>query len=147
MRFKNNVSHIKAKVVIGLSSLFIGILIFVFDSNITGAAIGINQNVSYAKFLLLLLFFSVSIFLLTSSNLEKKIKLTSVIKKNDGIHRLVIEATVNQNIKRELDHLILELSKGNMNAGLHRQGHIEGTDIFYLRGRKGGRLYYHRIEG
>ncbi len=139
--------QIKIKAVIGLLFLLTGVIIFVSDFSITGAAIGVNNGTEYVKLLLSISFFFVSIFILTNNNLENRIKFISTIKKNESIHRLAIEATINQNVKRELDHLVLELSKGHMNAGLHGQGHIEGTDIFYLRGRKGGRLYYHRVEG
>lgn len=69
--------------------------------------------------------------------------LTSAIKKT-GFRNLAEQATKDQSIKRELDHLTLQLSRGNLQAGLGTPGHIDGTDIFYLRGRNGGRLYYHK---
>ena len=59
--------------------------------------------------------------------------------------RLTQEATRNQDVQRELDHLEREMQKGNFEAGLGHPGHIEGTDIYYLRGRNGGRLYYHKV--
>ncbi len=75
--------------------------------------------------------------------LEKK--LTSAVRKEDSIRCLAEETARDDIVKRELDHLVYELGKGNLHAGLGRPGHIKGTDIFYLRGRNGGRLYYHQI--
>lgn len=68
-----------------------------------------------------------------------------MIKKNQSILRLTEDAIQNQAVERELNHLIKELSKGNFEAGLGYPGHVEGTDVYYLRGDHGARLYYHKI--
>ena len=55
---------------------------------------------------------------------------------------LAEEATNDQKIQRGIDHLAYELAKGNLEVGLGKPGHIEDTNIFYLRARNGARLYY-----
>lgn len=79
------------------------------------------------------------------SGLEKEIKLRSAINKNKGLLRLAKVATSNESVQEEIDHLIYELNKGNLEAGIGKPGHINGTDIFYLRGDAGARLYYHKV--
>ena len=76
----------------------------------------------------------------------EKIVLTSAIKKQPSLLRLTRNAVQDQNVEREINHLIKEFVKGNFEAGLGRPGPIQGTDISYLRGRKGGRLYYHKVD-
>jgi len=77
------------------------------------------------------------------SKLEKKL-ISSEIKKHPAIQRLAVKATQNRDVQRDIDHLVYELSKGNLEAGLGKPGHIQGTSIFYMRGRKGGRLYFRK---
>ena len=90
-------------------------------------------------------FVVISIVLLFLATLEKKIRLASLIQKDKGLRRLAEEATRNHYVQRELDHLIEELGKGHF-GGLPGVRHIAGTDIFYLRGRQGGRLYYRKTN-
>lgn len=127
------------------------------NSTITGAFIGLNNqnpisNVVFGLFMILFgltIFFRKPIQTLLRSKLAPVIKtpqipLTSAIKRNLPIRKLAEHAAIDQGIKRELDHLTLQLSRGNLQAGLGTPGHLDGTDIFYLRGRNGGRLYYHK---
>jgi len=78
------------------------------------------------------------------NNKNKKIVLSSSVKKDNTLLRLAREATKNQTVQRELNHLILELSKGNFEAGLG-PGHIKKTDVYYSRGDHGARLFYRKI--
>jgi len=117
-------------------------------SNITGAVIGVSASANSIpnSFLgVLFIVSSIVLFATTHSELEK-ITLSSAIKKSPSILRLTQDAVRNQTVERELNHLVKELSKGNFEAGLGKPGHISGTDVFYLRGRNGARLYYHQIE-
>ncbi|MAG77938.1 hypothetical protein CL616_01085 [archaeon] len=65
------------------------------------------------------------------------------IRKYDSLVTQAKVATRNQKIQRDVDHLTKELDKGNFQAGLGRKKLF--GDIFYLRGRNGGRLFYRRI--
>lgn len=118
------------------------------QSNITGEVIRISDSVNSIlnSFLgILFIVSSIVLFATTSSKLEK-ITLSSAIRNHPSVLRLTQDAVKDKTIERELNHLVEELSKGNFEAGLDRPGHIKGTDVFYLRGRNGGRLYYHRIK-
>ena len=98
------------------------------------------------SFIPLLLFSGLLAAIFIILSLEKKISFTSKIKKNSSLKNLAEDASKNESVQRELDYLVLELSKGNLHAGLGRPGHLEGTDVYYLRGRNGGRLYYHKTK-
>ncbi len=113
----------------------------------TGAFLGARSITNIVSFALGILFLFIDILLFSTATmpLEKTVTLTSSIKKYPAILRLTQDAVKNQEVQRELDHLGRELQKGNFEAGLGHPGHIEGTDIYYLRGRNGGRLYYHKI--
>lgn len=113
-------------------------------SGITGAFLGIPElSPPYFWFEAILVLSSI-ILLAHEQDLEK-ITLSSSIKKHQPLLRLTQDAVRNQTVERELNHLIKELSKENLEAGLGSPGHIDETDIYYLRGRRGGRLYYHKI--
>lgn len=129
-------------------ALFLLGVFILLDNNgtITGAFAGTTSpigNVVIGLYAIL-----VSSFLLATglSGLEHKLYLKSAIKNDPALVRLAEDAASNQRIGLELDHLVKELSKGNFEAGLGRPGHVDGTDVFYLRGRNGARLYYHQVN-
>ncbi len=126
--------------------LFVGLLLLTFpSSNITSAFIGVLGTKFSFISLLGFIFMISSFFLLVTTKVSlEEITLRSSIKKNLAILRLTNDAVEDKTVEREINHLIRELKEGNFEAGLGHPGHIEGTDIFYLRGRNGGRLYYHR---
>lgn len=134
--------------ILGFLALAAGVF-FLINSQLsfTGAFLGARNITNIASFFLGVMFLFLDIILFSSSTLplEKAVTLTSSIKKHPSILRLTQDAVKNQEVQRELDHLGRELQKGNFEAGLGHPGHIEGTDIYYLRGRNGGRLYYHKI--
>jgi len=115
--------------------------------NFTGAFLGSGNDTNIISLIIgvMFLFFGIVISSTYTLPLEKAVTLTSSIKKYPPILRLTQDAVKNQVVERELNHLTWELQKGNLEAGLGHPGHIEGTDIYYLRGRNGGRLYYHKI--
>ncbi|MBS3108348.1 hypothetical protein J4409_00595 [Candidatus Woesearchaeota archaeon] len=131
-----------------LSSLiFIVGLSFFFDytTGITGAVIGVAIEPSLNAFIGMILII-VSGLLFVSGKESKKITIRSSIHEHNNLERLAKAATKDQAVQRAIDHLNYELGKGNLEAGLGKPGHIEKTDIFYLRARTGGRLYYHKIS-
>ncbi len=118
------------------------------ELNITGAFLGFKNMTTLLSFFIgiMLLFLAVVIFSTASLTLENKvIRLSSSIKSHPSVLRLTQEAVRSQIVEREMNHLTEELHKGNFEAGLGHPGHIEGTEIYYLRGRNGARLYYRRI--
>lgn len=115
-----------------------------FSALLTGSVIGIPNELAPSSLVVFSLLL-ISVVLLIFATLEKKIKLVSSIHQNESLRRLTEEATRNEAVQRELDHFVDELSKGHL-AGLPQQGHIGRTDIYYLRGRRGGRLYYRKTE-
>ncbi len=136
------------KLTIGVITFIIGIFMLInSQSNITGASIGIaaSTNSFLSSFLgVMSIVSSIILFAPTHFGLEK-ILLSSAIKRSPPLLRLAQDAVRNETVERELNHLVKELSKANFEAGLGHPGHIEGTGVYYLRGRNGGRLYYHRI--
>lgn len=135
------------KKILGVILFLFGIFLLVNSKlNITGAIIGVSELTLLANSIFGIIFIISGIILLATTQLElEKIALSSSIKKHQSILRLTQYAVKNQTVERELNHLTDELNKGNFEAGLGHPGHIDGTDIFYLRGRNGGRLYYHKI--
>lgn len=136
------------KLMISAILFIFGIFLINSQANITGAFMGVSTSVNsiFSLFLgVLFIVLSIILFATTHSKLEKII-LSSAIKKSPALLRLTQDAVRNQTVQRELDHLVKELSKGNFEAGLGYPGHITGTDIYYLRGRNGARLYYHKIN-
>lgn len=134
--------------IISISLILAGLLLIVdSQTGLTGAVLGFAVTNNTAKTLtgLVLLLLGAILFMVENSELEKKIRLTSSIKKYKSICKLAEDATRNQDVQREIDHLVYELSKGHL-AGLPHIGYIEKTDVFYLRGRRGGRLYYRRTK-
>ncbi len=114
--------------------------------NLTGAFLGFRSTANFVSFFLgvIMMFFAIVVFSTAGLTLEKKLTLSSSIKKYPSILRLTQDAVKNQDVQRELNHLTEELYKGNFEAGLGHPGHIEGTEVHYLRGRNGARLYWRR---
>src|SRR3989344_462001 len=129
-----------------LSALFfiIGIIFIFWPDPNTKGSIFIPR--SFQHFILggLCVIISGLLLLNTQATLDT-IVLSSSLKRNRALLRLAKEAVRSETIERELNHLISELNKGNFEAGLGHPGHIAGTNVFYLRGRNGGRLYYHHV--
>ena len=124
-----------------------GVFLLTYSNpTITGGFVGVSEIESSSMLVIGLIFIILSILILMTShsNLEKII-ISSSIKKHPSLLRLTQDAVVNQTVERELNHLIKELSKGNFEAGLGHPGHIDNTNIFYLRGVNGARLYYHQV--
>ncbi len=106
-------------------------------SNITGAVIGVSASANpiLNSFLgVLFIVSSIVLFATTHFGLEK-ITLSSAINRYQPLLRLTQDAVKNQTVERELNHLVRELSRGNFEAGLGHPGHIDRTNVFYLRGR------------
>lgn len=113
--------------------------------SMTGAAIGALVMPYYNLLTgLFLLFISSILFII--GNEGKKVVLRSRIDKHKTLVKLAEDATNNQQIQKGVNHLTKELYKGNLEAGLGTPSHVSGTDIFYLKGRNGERLYYHKIK-
>jgi hypothetical protein len=130
---------------VGVTLFFTGlILLLIPHQNITGAVIGFSANFSMLNYIgVFFILVSAILFAATPSGLEK-ITLKSSIHSNTRLKRLAEDATNNQRIQQEIDHLAYELKRGNLEAGLGTPGHLSKTDVFYLRGRNGGRLYYRK---
>lgn len=130
---------------LGLVAFLAGIFLLIrSEINPLGAVIGITA-LNYSQIPLagiFLLVISVILFFVGKGTLEEKIKVTSSIDKDPALVRLAARATRNETIQRDMDHLLVELQKGNLTPGFGRPGHVEGTDIFYLRGSEGARLFY-----
>lgn len=128
-------------------AIFLFGVFILLDTNgaITGAFIGTNDSIGNEIVGLYAILVSCFLLATASSDLEK-ILVKSVVKKDKALVGLAEEAANSEQVRRELDHLVKELSKGNLEAGRGRPGHLKGTGISYLRGRNGGRLYYHQID-
>ena len=139
----------RGRKILSLAMFIIGTIFLInAELNLTGAFLGFkNMTVLLSFFIgIIFLFLSIVVFTTASLALEKRvIKLSSSIKSHPSVLRLTQEAVKSPIIEREMNHLVEELYKGNFEAGLGHSGHIEGTNIFYLRGRNGARLYYRRI--
>jgi hypothetical protein len=132
---------------------FAGILIFVIGLlflinsriNMTGAVLGSHLTLLPSFFIgMVLIIMAIIVFSSAALALENRVALSSSIKQHPPLMRLEKDAVNDQDVEREMNHLIDELSRGNFESGLGHPGHVEGTNIFYLRGRNGARLYYHR---
>ncbi len=123
---------------LGLVLIVISILSFFAKITITGDVIGPSYS-SYLS-LISILGFILGVVLVIS-------KLTQIIitdRTNDFnfFRKKAEDANNNEKVHREMNHLVSELSRGNLQAGLGTPGHVPGTSIFYLRGRNGARLFY-----
>ena len=132
----------------GIFLFIIGLFLLVKPQpGLTGAFVGIPVlGVPFLSSSLGVLLMGASLLLvMTAHSKLERIALSSAIKKSPPLLRLTHDAVKNHRVERELNHLIHELGKGNFQCGAEGgPGHIEGTDIYYLRGRNGGRLYYHQ---
>jgi len=113
------------------------------QTSFTGAFLGAREATNlFGSFWLGIIFLILGLVLFSSSLTLEKIAVSTAIEK--PLLKLA-EKIKDESVRREMKHLYEELEKGNFQAGLGHPGHIEGTDIFYLRGRNGARLYYHKI--
>ena len=115
-------------------------LVISSEVSITGSAIGPFPTSKNSLLGFYLIIFSCTIFLLRQSLLHEH-KLTSRIGHDAGLVRLAESATRNPVVQEELNRLTKELAEGNTRAGLGTR-HVQGTDISYMRGPHGGRLFY-----
>ena len=121
------------KLTISVLISIIGIILLSTPPTVTGALIGTTTSVSFLSQILGLILITLSIATSMTNGLE--IRVTDNIKESKILLKLAKDARKNAHVRSELTHL---------EAGLGRQGHIEDTGIFYLRGRNGGRLYFNR---
>ena len=65
----------------------------------------------------------------------------SSISEIPGLVRLAKQACRDQYVQRDIDHLQEGLNEGNYQAGIGIE-RLNGTPVWYMRGRNGGRLYF-----
>jgi hypothetical protein len=129
--------------IVGISIFTIGVIGFLNSGlSVTGAFLGSSAKGSVGFFIsLALAILGLAIF--STANLQSRIaEIHSSIKEHPPLLRLTQQAVKNQDVEREMNHLIKELTWGNLQAGLGTPKHIEGTGVHYLRGRNGARLFY-----
>lgn len=128
--------------ILGMSIFAVGVVSFLSSNfSITGAVSGTQNGFSFGFFAgLLLSVLGLAVF--STAHLEHRVELHSAIKQYPPILRLTKEATKNQDVEREMNHLIYQFMRGNPQAGLGAPGHLSGTPIHYLRGRNSARLFY-----
>jgi putative component of toxin-antitoxin plasmid stabilization module len=127
---------------LGFLFLFIGMGIFFSNSSITGAVIGASSLNNFSSFLSIALFF-VGIYLIFVGGIENKI-LSSKVKEDPLLLRIAENIGKKESIKRDINHLIAELNKGNTNPGIGTKTISKG--LYELRGRNEGRVYYREIQ-
>lgn len=92
------------------------------------------------------LFIVLSIVLVATPRLGlEEIAVSSVIKEHPSLLRLTRDAVRDPKVERESNHLLEELTKGNLEAGLGKPGHISGTGVFYFQGHNGAKLYFRKV--
>jgi len=127
--------------------LFLLGILFILNLNadITSAAIGITFGYIQNTFIgIVFLVISTILFIHEKLKLEE-IKLISRIHEDKTLERLAEEATRNQEVQEDLDHLIYELKRGNPKPGMEPE-YIKGVGTEF-RTRSGARLYVKEIEG
>ena len=131
--------------ILSLILFLLGVLFILnLNADITGATIGITLGYMQNAFIgIVFLVISTILFIHEKLKLEE-IKLISRIHEDKTLERLAEEATKNQKVQRDLDHLIYELKKGNLNAGLPKKSFYGITE---LRTKEGARLYIKKING
>jgi uncharacterized membrane protein len=136
------------KKILSLILFLAGILFLVnSQSNITGAVVGVSVLSPLINSIIGFILIISSGFLFMANSGGKR-DLEFIITTNitdKALQRYAKKALKNQQVKREMEHLEEELKKGNLEAGLGRPGHVNGTDINYMRGENGARLFYRRI--
>lgn len=68
-------------------------------------------------------------------------RITSKIGDDPGLMRSAEQAGRNQTVQRDLNHMIHQLSRGNMNPGTENRT-LPKTDVHYARMRSGARLFF-----
>jgi hypothetical protein len=143
--------------IFGLLVFLIGVIFSLNSSmSFTGGFIGSGALIHSLSFFLGIAFLILGIIIFSTSSLyhqntapsleqraiSKPYLISSSIKAHPSLLRLTEDTVEDPVIEREMNHLIEELSKGNIQAGLGHPGHIQGTKINYLRGRNGARLLF-----
>ncbi|MFC4032341.1 polymorphic toxin-type HINT domain-containing protein [Streptomyces polygonati] len=70
---------------------------------------------------------------------------TSAIHDDPYLVKAAEAAGKNQRIQKEMDELVVQFRGGNTNPGLGNKS-LAGTDISYLRGRNGGRVFFRNTD-
>jgi len=111
------------------------------QANITGAVIGASATPSEAGFFAgaSLILASFILFAVGISGLEKII-ITNSINKIPAIKKRSIKSRRNQDVARELDHLIRELKRGNLSPG--KGYRYLGDKLNEIKGATGARVYF-----
>ena len=122
-----------------------GLSLIVFSKAIiTGAFLGFQLN--YTQNLILgfiLMIFSITIFLAGMPLENMVIDHTDTFK---DLAKLSGRSLKNEQVKREIPRLIEQLKHGNFQGGIGFSHLPQTKDIFYLRGKMGGRVFYHRLS-
>ncbi|MBS3107294.1 hypothetical protein J4468_00060, partial [Candidatus Woesearchaeota archaeon] len=113
------------------------------DMSYTGAAFGIQPAGNTAFSLIGMGLVFCSMLFMASGGLERKIEIHNIIHGSKKLSK--IHSKSNQQVEREVAHLVEELRKGNFNPGLGNK-HLSGTDTQYARGRNGGRVAFKRRD-
>jgi hypothetical protein len=142
---------------IGFSFIGIALFLFLINSNLFNMnGYNINGNVIQNKndynnligknlsVILSSVFFLYGIFMFLLSGLEKKVqedkKMISRVKEDPLLLRVARNIGKNPVIRKEINHLMNELYKGNTNPGLGTK--YVDSNIREMRGRNGARVYY-----
>ncbi|HLD15434.1 MAG TPA: hypothetical protein VJB94_02545 [Candidatus Nanoarchaeia archaeon] len=137
---------LKYKNILGYALIVFGlILIFYNGINSTGAFAGFSNLLNSTRFFLGLLSSTLGLLIVSEGGLEKRINLTSKLGKKTKLARLAEKATENERVQDEMNHLLVELAKGHIRAGSGTR-HIKGTDVWYMRGSEGARLFYRETK-
>ena len=125
--------------------LFAASMFFLLDSGaaLAGAFIGVTLPVSLS-FGFSILFFIAGLMTLPSSEPQSQRNRLQISISDSTLERITEKSMRDQKAKRDAEHLIDQFNAGNDHPGLGKVGHIEGTPIFYLRGRQEGRVFYSR---
>jgi hypothetical protein len=141
---------------VGLFIFLIGV-IFSLNSSLkfTGAFIGSETLTHSFSFFLGLAFLILGIIIFSTASLynlsptlERRVvsnSLSSSIKEYPSLVRLTKEAVEDRYVQKDMNHLIQELSKGNLQAGSGLK-HLPGTPFIYARSG-GARLFFQQTGG
>jgi len=132
----------------GLSFFSLGI-IFLLNAglNFTGAFISEGLFAHSFGFIIGIVFLILGIIIFSTSSLtldNRVVNLYDSINENSSLSRLAKKAVRDESIKRDVNHLIQQLSFGNFQAGLGSK-HLIGTPCSCARGKNGGRVFYERV--